>query len=484
MRSFVFGGMLAALILGAMAPTGSAQAPPGTVPFELQLAPARGAPRATTAWERDGVLYLAADEMALLLDATLYWRSELGRVTLTADKHEIAVTAGSDVAVIDATQAFHLPGAVFFWGGELMVPLDLVLDESGAPRPWIGKPVRFSRERRRLSAVEREGQVIGAEITSDALGWRLHITADIDPRYEVVIAERSSVVIRLRGVSYDPLLLPLPTAHEAFQGLVLHNVSDGLEVSFTPTSDAQGYRVDVSGRRLSIVLGLDERDLREGRLRPLAAPAIAANDLRVVALDPGHGRGEQGAALAEGAEADLAMDLSQRIAGRIRQELGADIFLTREAGEDPSAAVRGQRAARGGADVFISVHLHDRKGGPAAFVADVGPEDALPASLTVLGFRSLNGGQSPYLASSRLLARSVMDGVAAALGEEPQGVFAEEIPELMSADQPAMLLELGVGDGSRRWSDEDREKVAAGVVEGLRLYLLGGQQRAFEEGWR
>ncbi len=344
MRSFFFGGMLAALLLGALAPTGSAQAPPGTVPFELQLAPARGAPRATTAWERDGVLYLAADEIALLLDATLYWRSELGRVTLTADKHEIAVTAGSDVAVIDATQTFHLPSTVFFWGGELMVPLDLVLDESGAPRPWIGKPVRFSRERRRLSAVEREGQVIGAEISSDALGWRLHITTDIDPRYEVVIAERSSVVIRLRGVSYDPLLLPLPTAHEAFQGLLLRNVPDGLEVSFTPTSAAQGYRVDVSGRRLSIVLGLDERDLREGRLRPLAAPVIAANELRIVALDPGHGGGERGAVLAEGAEADVALDLSQRIAARLRQELGADILSDPECRGEP---VRGcSRAAR------------------------------------------------------------------------------------------------------------------------------------------
>lgn len=484
MPKFALRGVLVALLLGAMAQAGSAQTPPGTVPFELQLAPARGAPRATTAWERDGVLYLAADEIALLLDATLYWRSELGRVTLSADKHEIAVTTGSDVAVIDATRTFHLPSAVFFWGGELMVPLDLVLDETGAPRPWIGKPVRFSRERRRLSAFEREGQVIGAQITSDVLGWRLHIATDVDPRYEVVIAERSSVVIRLRGVSYDPLLLPLPTAHEAFQGLLLHNVADDLEVSFTPTSSAQGYRVDVSARRLSIVLGLDERDLREGRLRPLAAPAIAADGIRVVALDPGHGGGERGATLAAGAEADVALDLSRRIASRLREDMGAEAVLTRDAGENPSAAVRGQRAAQSRADVFISVHVHDHKGGPAAFVADVGPDDAPSASMTALGFRSLNGGQSPYLASSRLLARSVMDGVAAALGEESQGVFAEEIPELMSADQPAMLLELGLGDGSRRWNDEDREKVAAGVLDGLRLYLLGGERNAFEEGWR
>ena len=40
MRSFFFGGMLAALFLGMLAPTGSAQTPPGAVPFELQLAPA------------------------------------------------------------------------------------------------------------------------------------------------------------------------------------------------------------------------------------------------------------------------------------------------------------------------------------------------------------------------------------------------------------------------------------------------------------
>ncbi len=484
MRGVLLRTLAALLLPAAIAVPVLAETPPGTVPFEMQLLPARGAPRATTAWERDGVLFLPAEEIALLLDATLHWRSELGRVTLSADKHEMMVTCGSDVALIDATGILHLPGSAFLWEGGLMVPLDLVVDAAGAARPWVGKPVRFSRERRRLAAIDPQGQVVDAAIASDLPGWRLNLLTDVDPRYEIVTAERSSFVVLLRGVVYDPLLLPLPTAHEAFQGLYLRSLPEGLELSFTPLAAARGYRVEVSGRRFSLLLGLDERDVREGRLRPFAAPLPAGERIRLAALDPGHGVREPGATIPGGIESELTLDICRRIASRLRDELGTEAVLTRGEDENPSAGDRSRRAAEHDAEVFISIHMHDRKGGPAAFVAETVQEEQPGAALTALGFRSLRGSQTPYLASSRLLARSVMDGVAAALGDEPRGVFAEALPELTGTDRPAMLLELGLGDDDRRWDDAEREKVAAGVVEGLRFYLLGGRQDALEEDWR
>lgn len=458
----------------AVRPARAAESPPGAVPLEVQLIPAgSAAPRFTTGWERDGVLYFAASDYAILFDIESFWRSDLGRMIFALGNHEIAVTAGMDLAKVDK-ELLHLPGPVFLWEGKLLVPLALFLDDAGKPRPWVEKPLSFSREDRRLEVAKSRPSVSGASIESEPSGWRLVLESETPFRVETVSTSRTSFVLRIPGLTYDPLLYPLPAEHRWFQGLRLRNLPEGLELSFTPGPGAVGYHlVHRPETRLEILLGTDERDLRLGKLENFAVPPhMVVRDLRLVALDPGHGGADKGANLKGGSEADLAWTLCRLVSDRLEGVLGVESVLTRGETEGPGLQERAEVANRAGADLFLSFHFHRRPGGPQGFVADVSnARRSVPAGLASLGFRPFGEGQAPYLPASRLLARSIQDAVAGRLGVDPMGVASEPLPELAAADMPAMILEMGT-DPSGDWSEDRLEAVANGVIEGIRLYLV------------
>ncbi len=469
------------VLLGSSAtpmPAVASPDPPGAVPFEIQLVPAGAAsPRITTAWERDGILYLSANDLSILLDAEKFWRGEFGRMTLVVGKHEIQVTAGTELALIDGAEVVHLPGRIFLWRGIVMVPLDLFVDEAGASRPWIELPLIFSREDRKLEAAQRQVSVSGAAIERERTGWTLFVESESPLRVELLDSRRSSFVLRIPNLIHDPLLFPLPGEHRWFQNLRLRNLSDGLEISFTPGTRAVGLKVTHRPKnRVEIFLGLDERDLREGKLRTFTAGQLfAPRSIDLVALDPGHGGdADRGARVQGGFEEQLAWLLTMHLADLLTRELGVDVIFTRDEDESPDPLARAETANRVGADLFISIHLHKRSGGPQAYVADFKEGEAVPsATLAGMGFRPFGAGQAPHISASRMIARDVLDVMSSRLRQDGEGVRGERLPQLGAATMPAILIELGSGE-DRKWTRERLEAAAAGIAEGLRLYIVSG----------
>jgi N-acetylmuramoyl-L-alanine amidase len=433
--------------------------------------------RTFLAYERDGILYVSVNQLSVLLDATKRWRSDLGRMTLVAGDHEITVWVDSEVASVDESRLLHLPGPTFFWEGEVLVPIDLIVDDKGKPRSWLEVPVRFSRTERALEAGTRRGVVSRAALEREGAGWRLVLEADVPIRVEPLSTRETAFVIRIPGIVYDKNLYPLPTQHPWFQGLRLRPVQDELEVSFTPGPRVLGYRVEQpSPERVEIFLGWDERDMREGRLRPfMRATPGPMPPLRTVAVDPGHGGKDKGGRLDGESEADLTWELGRILARRLESDLGVRTLVVREEGESPEGAERAARANRDNADLFLSLHIHPRSGGPTGFVARMeGAVAATGPGLGALGFRPFGRGQSLFLSQSLALARFVLDGVGERTGEASLGFRQEPIPELEAAAMPAMSLELG---GDRKWTRDRLEQVAEGVVEGLKLYRLAEDKR-------
>ena len=81
---------------------------------------------------------------------------------------------------------------------------------------------------------------------------------------------------------------------------------------------------------------------------------------RVIVVDPGHGGADRGFTAGETTEADLVLDLAQRIEGRLTAA-GATVYLTRGRHQSPSAAERTAFANDTRADLFVSLHMdaHD-----------------------------------------------------------------------------------------------------------------------------
>jgi N-acetylmuramoyl-L-alanine amidase len=77
---------------------------------------------------------------------------------------------------------------------------------------------------------------------------------------------------------------------------------------------------------------------------------------RVIVVDPGHGGDDTGFTAGETTEADLVLDLAQRIEGRLTAA-GATVYLTRGRRQNPAAAARTAFANDTRADLFISLHM-------------------------------------------------------------------------------------------------------------------------------
>ena len=462
---------LTATVLMASPPV-DAVSPPDAVPMKIELIPGGDvAPRSSTAWTRGGVLYLSLNDLCLVLDAPKFWRSELGRMTVVVRDHEFSVTEGSDIAVID-DELFHLPGAVFFWEEKLMVPLDLILDESGKTQPWIDAPLRFLNQT--LEMGKNEGFVTSAEMVREHGGWKLVLESDVFMRLDVRKARKSDFSARITGAVYDPILHPLPSAHPWFRELKIRTFQGGFEISFSPGPLAVGYSAAPrSGKRLEIFLGLDERDLREGKLRRFSHPtALVVQEIAMVAVDPGHGGSDRGAQLSGESEAALTWKLARYLERYLRGDLGVETMLTRATSDTRDGWERAAAANHAQADLFISLHVHTRNGGPAAFVSGKIPRGGASApGVTAMGFIRFGTGQTPHLPASRIAGRFILSAVSERLGISDTGVHSESIPELSAAAMPAVMIELGTRE---KWTDRRLREVAEGIIDGLRLYRMAG----------
>ena len=98
-----------------------------------------------------------------------------------------------------------------------------------------------------------------------------------------------------------------------------------------------------------------------GPSRPRLQAATPAR--RLVVVDPGHGGVDHGAVGVSGArEADIALQIAQRTARGLREELGAEVILTRS--DDQFIALRDRAALANarGADLFLSIHANAAPG--------------------------------------------------------------------------------------------------------------------------
>ncbi|MCL2889113.1 MAG: N-acetylmuramoyl-L-alanine amidase [Eggerthellaceae bacterium] len=114
-------------------------------------------------------------------------------------------------------------------------------------------------------------------------------------------------------------------------------------------------------------------------LEAYAATSPAREDYLVVALDPGHGGRDSGAA----ANGLLEKDLNWKIAQACYEELllytGVSVMLTRAEDENPGLQERVNRAVACGADVFVSLHNNS-----AATSTGNGAEVWVPSNVSYL----------------------------------------------------------------------------------------------------
>jgi N-acetylmuramoyl-L-alanine amidase len=207
-------------------------------------------------------------------------------------------------------------------------------------------------------------------------------------------------------------------------------------------------------------------------LRP--SRALAKVGYRVVVLDPGHGGQDVGARGARGVEEKrVVLDIARRMRTHLLNA-GVKVYMTRESDRFVELDARAQRAARWGADVFVSIHLNS-----AANSAAAGSETyALAAAgyeSTAGGFSNLSQPGNRFEGANGLLAYHVQKALVGRIASHDRGVKRSRFLVLKNAPCPAVLVECGFVSNPREeerlLTEAHREAMAQGLVRGVINYL-------------
>ena len=176
-----------------------------------------------------------------------------------------------------------------------------------------------------------------------------------------------------------------------------------------------------------------------------------------IAIDPGHSGPYEPGACADGAtEASVVMDIADLL-GRILQETGAEVMLTRVGDIDDAGLIwRAEIANLWGADLFLSIHANSF---------------ANPAA---------HGTEVWHFAGSRSgirLARAVQGQIIQKLHTVDRGVKPGTFTVLQATDCPAVLIETAFlsnpVDRVLLTSPAFQELFAAAIAAGIQDYTIG-----------
>ncbi|HET8644551.1 MAG TPA: N-acetylmuramoyl-L-alanine amidase [Vicinamibacteria bacterium] len=217
---------------------------------------------------------------------------------------------------------------------------------------------------------------------------------------------------------------------------------------------------------------------------------------RRIVIDAGHGGHDPGTIGPGGLqEKELVLDVALRLARLVRDEIGADVLLTRPGDVFIPLEERTAIANSKGADLFLSIHANASRDSRSRgvetyflnFAADPHAE-SVAARENAISAGTLKDLQSLVKAitlnskidESRDFAASVQEEIVASLrrrdpGVPDRGVRTAPFYVLIGANMPSVLAEIAFlshpSDEKQLREGDHRQRIAEGLLAGVRSYL-------------
>jgi N-acetylmuramoyl-L-alanine amidase len=212
-------------------------------------------------------------------------------------------------------------------------------------------------------------------------------------------------------------------------------------------------------------------------------------------IDAGHGGHDPGTTGRSGLqEKDLVLDVALRLDRLVRQELGAEVVLTRATDVFIPLEERTGIANTRGADLFLSIHANASRNPRARGIEtyflnfaqnphaeEVAARENAISAATLKDLQNLVKAiaLNSKIDESRDFAASVQEHMVAGVRQEHQvpdrGVHTAPFYVLIGANMPAVLAEIAFvtnpEDEKRLKSPEYRELLARSLLRGVRSYL-------------
>ena len=212
---------------------------------------------------------------------------------------------------------------------------------------------------------------------------------------------------------------------------------------------------------------------------PLVRPSayLGARGTRTVVLDAGHGAKDPGSMGRTGAkEKDLALDIALRVRAHLAAA-GVRVVMTRDSDRFWELEDRPYLAARGGGDLFLSIHMNAAASrtvrGIETFVTAT--ENYPPTAESKLGGKYPAVPNNQFNHSNTVLGNQIQRAVVGITRAEDRGLKRARFVVLRNSAMPAALVECGflsnAQDEQKLSTPSYRETVALGIAQGILNYF-------------
>jgi len=439
---------------------------------------------------------LALDQVVAGLGISVTSDAAGGAVTLTYQKREVSFYKGKSLAAVDGDLRL-LSSPALLEDGRWLVPIDAVPRLFG---PLLGRRAEW----RAASRVLLLGNVsvprvnVSTFLTGDVARVVFEASEKVPFRVE---QEPGRVIV---AVARD--LVDVTFQQQRLTGGIVEAVQfmGGKENVFAVTLGRRFREMKAVEQESPPRLVLDF----EGPPASVAGPDVPAvgqqgaaprmnadarEGLRTVVIDPGHGGEETGAEGPAGTlEKDVALQIARRLKALLVNNLGLQVFLTRERDEYLDLDARTAIANNYKADLFLSIHANASRTRSAAgtevyFLSyQASDEESRRVAQSEGGLPEMISGssdlamilwdmaQAAHLEGSSALASRIQEELAVARGTAGRGVKQAPFRVLVGAAMPAALVEVAFISNPEEekllLSEAFQNKVAAAMLRGIARY--------------
>ena len=303
-----------------------------------------------------------------------------------------------------------------------------------------------------------------------------------------------------RAGQYTPDSVRVVVDIKSFETYKIFSLKDPFRIVI----DVWGSKED----KVPEVPGPSETIQKGGKIPPGSLTKQLALGVRRVIIDPGHGGKDYGAPgyLKGVHEKNIVLQIARRLAQKIREELKLEVIMTRNSDRFLTLEERTAFANTKGADLFISIHTnanrdHRAYGIETYFLNLATDEEAIRVAAMENATSTKNISdlqkilydlmQNAKINESSRLAAYVQSAVIRHLEAnhygriKSKGVKQAPFYVLLGAQMPSILIEASFISNPReckRLADPKfQERLAEGVVQGIRTYLQATSPTAYRK---
>jgi N-acetylmuramoyl-L-alanine amidase len=416
-----------------------------------------------------GVRCLGANDLARLLDGSLYWRADTRKLVVRAQGHRLTFTADAPLVLVD-DRTVRLDAPVLSVGGELQISLALL-----PLLPRDSSAVRL--------VVDSGGMRVRA---TPADGWvatpRVAVAGELT---RVTLDSARPGAARITGSAREHFRIWLPGAAASASSDTLPAGSLVTSMRRLPAADGVTWELALAGgtagyRRTSASDAVVLEFARSGSgLDPFAPEGPEGpRALRVIVLDAGHGGEDAGVSVPGALEKNLTLQLARILAPELERRTGARVVLTRTDDRALAQPERAELANRARADLVLSLHFDGapltRASGATAWCptlgASAGDDVAPTGGIPLMRWRDV-------AVRHAVESRSLADAVTAAL--EVRGLGPARVRErlpvpLLGVNAPGIVLECATltsaADLARVSGPDGLHALALAIADGVQAW--------------